>query len=743
MGINQAALKQKYKTAAAAKSMSAAARALKNVSVSDLPKSSAQRDSRVRNAYAQREYVQSKAQQALADRQATEAFLLPIMAQGEAQAAGGAAAMNLSNKATQAVRANAENILAADWLSTLLAGSAKSYAAGFANIPGDIAQLGGASKREQELTALNAQLWGETDPTKRAQIEERINYLNANPGADNAVRKGEYYQTADRLALEAARERAQANKYAPTIVNDVISGGLQMGADVGLGALTGGGTLLPMTVRGYGGASQEARQQGANYGQSVMKGAASALTSYLTEQISGIGTSKITGVEGTLDNRIENGIAKLVKKYGKTAARQAVLNAALQGVSSFLGEGLEEGIEAFAQPVIDLIADKNALKQYGTGKLYLDVGYEALVGGLVGLLADGVQQAGGQYKSDRAGYEALETGAKQEKAQKNTAAETGADTYYFDAEDKNNSWRDRMYEENGKTYIQSVDRQRMYEVPKQSEISYEIAPDGSITLNDNIINQLDKKDYRDFIKAYAALNLVTQIDLVTGEEINPKVIITKSDGRRIIITQPGINDVAKKIRSAGIKSKDNVSSILLLDKIIENSVPVRTEANKHGGENPFTYYRSKFAVGGRNYDVTLHIKNSRRGDRYYYHALDKIEIASTHGNSGIKNSGIYQGDVGTSAKTAPRSEAISDLNIAHPNVENKGNLGVAQKNIAQDNNSQDNEFFDWLLDVKNREMPPRRKPDNGFLERLLGIENNEGKPKDNSRDKDRDGSYSR
>ena len=31
MGINQAALKQKYKTAAAAKSMSAAARALKNV----------------------------------------------------------------------------------------------------------------------------------------------------------------------------------------------------------------------------------------------------------------------------------------------------------------------------------------------------------------------------------------------------------------------------------------------------------------------------------------------------------------------------------------------------------------------------------------------------------------------------------------------------------------------------------------------------------------------------------------
>ena len=40
-------------------------------------------------------------------------------------------------------------------------------------------------------------------------------------------------------------------------------------------------------------------------------------------------------------------------------------------------------------------------------------------------------------------------------------------------------------------------------------------------------------------------------------------------------------------------------------------------------------------------------------------------------------------------------------------------MGVAQKNIAQDNNSQDNKFFDWLLDVKNREMPPRREIDNG------------------------------
>ena len=79
MGINQAALKQKYKTAAAAKSMSAAARALKNVGVSDLPKSSALRDSRVRNAYAQKERAASvwqRAPQALADRQAADAFFV-------------------------------------------------------------------------------------------------------------------------------------------------------------------------------------------------------------------------------------------------------------------------------------------------------------------------------------------------------------------------------------------------------------------------------------------------------------------------------------------------------------------------------------------------------------------------------------------------------------------------------------------------------------------------------------------
>lgn len=160
-------------------------------------------------------------------------------------------------------------------------------------------------------------------------------------------------------------------------------------------------------------------------------------------------------------------------------------------------------------------------------------------------------------------------GTEVTKAQK-TAPGEGAEDYFFDAEDPDKSWKDRTYIQGEKTFIQSKDKQRMYEVPMQKEVDFTVGEDGTITLNDDIVSQLDGRDYRDFVKAYASLNLVTQVDPVSQVEIDPKPITIKSNGARVIITQTGINDVAKKIRGAGIKSQDNVSSILLLNYIIEN-----------------------------------------------------------------------------------------------------------------------------------------------------------------------------
>ena len=184
----------------------------------------------------------------------------------------------------------------------------------------------------------------------------------------------------------------------------------------------------------------------------------------------------------------------------------------------------------------------------------------------------------------------------------------------------------------------------MYEVPLQEEINYTVDEERTVVLNDDIVDCLDKRDYRDFVKAYASINLVTSIDPFSGEEINPKPITIKSDDARIIITQTGINDVAKKIRGAGIKSQDNVSSLLLLNRIIENAKRVAVVNNKHGKAVPFTDYITRFSTGGRTYEVLLHIKNAKQGSRYHYHTLNKIEVTPVDGSNGI-NAGTYQTEI--------------------------------------------------------------------------------------------------
>ena len=61
----------------------------------------------------------------------------------------------------------------------------------------------------------------------------------------------------------------------------------------------------------------------------------------------------------------------------------------------------------------------------------------------------------------------------------------------------------------------------------------------------------------------------------------------------------------------------------------------------------------------------------------------KIKIVFTYGNNGIKNSGIYQGNPSNDAGVSQEMKTISNLNIAHPNVENKGKVdGVYYTAVA-------------------------------------------------------------
>lgn len=352
---------------------------------------------------------------------------IQAMLPGEAAAGNADTVAQLEAELAQLQQAQTRNEYSAGAALNTLTGAAKQYGAGFVNVLGDIAQMGGASEREEELTRLNAQLQNpDLTAAERAQIQSRVNILNANPGTDNEVRQPQYYEAADRLAAAGALDIEQAKqgqgKLGQTLI-DVGSGAAQLGADIAAGALTGGSILLPMAIRSYGGASQEARQNGASYGESVLTGLASAALSALTEKVSGVGVERLTGVTGGLDGIINKGINMAVERFGKSAGGKAALDAVLSALGAGVGEGLEEGAEAILQPLVQRIYDEQALEQYATAEFWADAAYDALVGGLVGAVAGGAEQVG-YFGKSREAYEAQQKTAPETEAAESTSVNT-------------------------------------------------------------------------------------------------------------------------------------------------------------------------------------------------------------------------------------------------------------------------------------------------------------------------------
>lgn len=199
------------------------------------------------------------------------------------------------------------------------------------------------------------------------------------------------------------------------------------------------------------------------------------------------------------------------------------------------------------------------------------------------------------------------------------------------------SWQQRLTKENGVSTLISSDGERNYIIPSQQEVPYSISDTDAVRLNKSVAETINPKDYRDFAKAYADKNLITKFDN-NNIIIEAKPITISSDGNEVIITNTGIKDFAKKIRGQGMKSKDNLDSVLLLDKIIQNSHKINDSPNTKGRVNPFSYYESNFSVGNRNYRVNLRIKNTPKNNQYYYHSLENIEIAPSNETS-YHNSG--------------------------------------------------------------------------------------------------------
>lgn len=176
---------------------------------------------------------------------------------------------------------------------------------------------------------------------------------------------------------------------------DIGAAGTQWGIDAAAGAISGGGSLIPMMVRSFGSASQEARLSGASLGEQGLYGTASAAVAGLTEKISSASKlfKKLYG-SGITDNFVNKIIGKAVGKFASSSVGKKFLESSLRIGASAFGEGLEEIVEYAVNPILKLIyqsdseksAMENLKKTYGENFDFSDMLYDGMIGAALGLV---------------------------------------------------------------------------------------------------------------------------------------------------------------------------------------------------------------------------------------------------------------------------------------------------------------------------------------------------------------------
>lgn len=323
-------------------------------------------------------------------------------------------------------------------LKRMASGAGKQYVSGYANLAG-LGQTGTTKRMRSEAaeeldnlereiavqkTLLDDPNASEADRESAQSMIEGMEkkadaYRRAyGTGGENEKTAAKLYKTADDLAVGGAQDVQEAKRglgKVGSLAVDAGVGGMQLGADILLGLPTGG-AMVPMALRSAGGASQEARQEGASHEQQAGYGMAAGAISVLTEGLSNAAKplAKVFG-KGIADDMVDQAVKSLAARLAKTPAGRTAAQALLKTGVSALGEGFEEMAEdAFDVAAKRMIYDPTA---------ELDVG-EMLYDGLVGGTLGGVLGLGGEIVGARGEYEKYRLKTAEELAAQKKAAPT-------------------------------------------------------------------------------------------------------------------------------------------------------------------------------------------------------------------------------------------------------------------------------------------------------------------------------
>lgn len=270
----------------------------------------------------------------------------------------------------------------ADRITSVVGSSAKGIGSGLVEFGADVGQAIGKASVNQQLLSENQFL---VDQMLGEDTMARYNQINAAMESEEGQRVwNQMYSVADSLGEGAARDLNRAKNGLGAIGRAGVDIGvnvLQMGFDAGVGALTGGSSLVPMFARVAGESMREARLEGASLERRLAYGVTKGTIEVATEKMFD-GVAKLYG-KGAMDDIVEVAI----RRAATTDAGKSMLRI-LAGAS---GEAVEEVVSSLLDPLAE------AVKTGKIGKLDAEeMAYSAFIGFTIGFLGGGTTMINGE-----------------------------------------------------------------------------------------------------------------------------------------------------------------------------------------------------------------------------------------------------------------------------------------------------------------------------------------------------------
>lgn len=354
----------------------------------------------------------------------------------------------------------------ADRVANTVKGGAKSSAAAYTNVGGVLAEgagylntrianqnAGAALQSDHDAVKQYEKMlrdvkWADGKPMTAVDVQQVQKYLSAakrriaaHEGYTKAVEQSDKevadkaYRKADELAGSAQADLERAKEGAGFLGNMLVDAGASMtqtGLDAIPSILTGGALgMAPFAVRAFGGATQQARQDGADYKGQLLYGTASAAKEVFTEKMFNIALpfAKAYG-GGALDDVVERGIRSAVDKFAKTEAGKKALGSALTFGAGAVGEGLEEFIGDWMEWQLPRIYGGDVATAQET---LSDSLYDFLVGATSGAMGGIVSPNTYRYDLGTA-QQGVQERADVQEGTRTTPAQTNAQTQQEDAQ---------------------------------------------------------------------------------------------------------------------------------------------------------------------------------------------------------------------------------------------------------------------------------------------------------------------